>query len=201
MPKKVILIVIGIIILLAGMATASVYVSKKSKAPQKETEKITPQKSIITPTPLPTPSESKQTPSFETTESSEIDTSDWKTYRNEEYGFEVRYPSHYEISNLVYTNIGPAITSENVEIIFTDETSPNMYERMNKECREAVSIKNGVLVFKCPLGWNMDSGIDFEVFIPREKKLFRILFSTTKPGREREIDIFGQMLFSFRFLQ
>jgi hypothetical protein len=28
-------------------------------------------------------------------EFSEVDTSDWKTYRNEEYGFEVKYPSVY----------------------------------------------------------------------------------------------------------
>ena len=29
----------------------------------------------------------------------EIDTSNWKTYRNEEYGFEVKYPEEWEISS------------------------------------------------------------------------------------------------------
>ena len=34
-----------------------------------------------------------------------IDTSDWKTYRNEEYGFEVKYPKNWETRN-VYTEKG-----------------------------------------------------------------------------------------------
>jgi hypothetical protein len=33
----------------------------------------------------------------ENTDTNNVDTSDWKTYRNEEFGFEVRYPSIWEM--------------------------------------------------------------------------------------------------------
>ncbi len=34
----------------------------------------------------------------------QIDTSNWKTYRNEKYGFEVKYPDRYEIRDLTEIN-------------------------------------------------------------------------------------------------
>jgi len=42
---------------------------------------------------------------------SETDTSDWKIYRNEEYGFEVKYPEHWVIDSPAY--IGNASKSGN----------------------------------------------------------------------------------------
>ncbi len=38
----------------------------------------------------------------------DIDTSNWKTYRNEEYGFEVKYPEGWEVEEIKFAAIWPA---------------------------------------------------------------------------------------------
>lgn len=50
--------------------------------------------------------EPTQEPSQERTQT--VDTSDWKTYRNEEYGFEVKIPENWEMRD-IYTEKGVAV--------------------------------------------------------------------------------------------
>ena len=79
--KKSLIFIIAIIILTAGIAAAGIYMAKKIAQPEGEDEEVTTEESIA-PQPLPTEEE-------EMTPTAEIDTSDWKTYRNEGYGFEL----------------------------------------------------------------------------------------------------------------
>lgn len=84
MPKRTLLITLLIIILTGGIAATSLYIGKRPGQPQKEP--------VISPSTEP----EEITPETTPTEPNEIDTSDWKTYRNEEYGFEINYPREWE---------------------------------------------------------------------------------------------------------
>lgn len=84
MPKKTLLIVLLILILTGGIATTSLYIGKKLAQPQEESftpPSIEPEEITLEITP---------------TEPSGIDISDWKTYRNDKYRFEMKYPSHLQ---------------------------------------------------------------------------------------------------------
>lgn len=49
-----------------------------------------------------------------------IDTSDWKTYRNEEFGFEVGYPNNYSLDE----NNQWSSFSQFFQVIFSDKNDP-----------------------------------------------------------------------------
>ncbi len=103
MQNKNILIVIGLMVLIFGGVILALSLKPKPQPEQPAiTQPLLKTKEEPTITPIP-----------------EIDTSDWKTYRNEEYGFEVRYPNDWdaaefqsrrgvEIYNPQAKQIGPA---------------------------------------------------------------------------------------------
>lgn len=50
------------------------------------------------------------------------DTADWKTYHNEEFGFELKYPPTFELSeNNEWSQLSPFF-----QVMFSDKTNPRM---------------------------------------------------------------------------
>lgn len=84
MPKRNLLIALLIVILTGGITAADLYIGKKFNQPQEEP--------LVALSAEPKQTTREITP----TEPSEIDISKWKTYRNEEYGFELTFPNRWE---------------------------------------------------------------------------------------------------------
>ena len=60
----------------------------------------------------------------------EVETENWKTYRNDEYGFEIEYPEDTQVGNLVYIPRGKNIT---FKLSSTKELEINIFTE-NPKC-------------------------------------------------------------------
>lgn len=85
LTKKIWLLIGALAVLSAGVIGINAYLSKKSLLVIE-----TPEKTIVEP--ITQSEEFTSVESEETNQTPEIDTSDWKTYRDEEHGYELRYP-------------------------------------------------------------------------------------------------------------
>lgn len=72
----------------------------------------------------------------------EIDTSAWKTYRNEKYGFEVRYPSDWSIQDYKEGVIAPRFLDRDGDPIIS--SGPRLLARTTTTFEEAVNSNLGV---------------------------------------------------------
>lgn len=117
--KNILLLIGALTVLCAGVVGVNAYLSKKT-APVTETpEKITEESTVTE------PEESTSTVPEEISSTSEIDTADWRTYRNDKLGIEFSYPI-FQDKNVKITEVSSEYGEVWAVKIIIDET--NSYE-------------------------------------------------------------------------
>ena len=149
----------------------------------------------------------------------ETDISNWQTYRNEEFGFEVKYPEEWTainpnlINNLVNFGMKDSSGVAVVAVVVLDEK--NIQEEIDKRKSETKAIDKNTLITESevlvnnikakqikllyqPLG-SFPESLETSTYFNYENNLYAIHLSTYKKTEQKAIDIYNSFLSTFKF--
>ncbi len=147
----------------------------------------------------------------------EDEITDWKTYRNEEYRFEIKYPKDHELIEKV---VGGVSFGHIYDINILGPQELSLSEYVNKNIIPADDSRLGKTISKKSILVAGIEAIKFEgeifgsmagpwrygidTFLLKEGKIYRISYSpgvTKEEVSSNEIKIFNQILSTFRFIK
>lgn len=132
-------------------------------------------------------------------ETSQVDTSNWKTYKNIEYKYEFQYPPTWKITvvNSTDTTATPLVvdrTNSNVFLVgIIDRALPEIEKEFDAGVKAGMGVKNNILVDNIPAV--KYSASDFSIngiFLLFKKKTYQINMYVNSP-------IPDQILSTFKF--
>ncbi len=149
------------------------------------------------------------------------DTSDWQTYRNEEFGFEMKYPEDWtaispnKINNLVNFGVRNGSGVAVVSVVILGEK--NIQEEINKQKLEMKTIDKNALITESevlinniktkqikllyqPLG-SFPESLEISTYFNYGNNLYTIHLSAYKRTEQEAIDIYNSFLSTFKFIE
>lgn len=207
--KKLSFLLLGIIIILViGTAGTTVYLLTKKTLPVPET----PKQEISEQPVSQKPKEPTSTQPQESTSTAEIDTADWKTYRSEKWGFEIKYPNIFTLkegnkllelrcANEEKTSLCQYPCYPSIKVI--DDISVYEYEHslysLYAPSTEVISVKsiviNGNKGKEIILSGYEMGAVERYIVLPKDSRIYQIESCDLFDER-----IFNQILSTFQFI-
>ncbi|TSC78437.1 MAG: Uncharacterized protein G01um101433_244 [Parcubacteria group bacterium Gr01-1014_33] len=134
---------------------------------------------------------------------STIDTSTWKTYRNEKYGFEVRYPESWEIevsNQREVKGIFVSFERKSIEVIalgvFEGTISADIVNKISPRPELKKIAVNGIQMFGLTHSGHQTP---YDLYFERNGRVY--YFTESFAGREGDREIIEAIVTTFKFIK